>query len=162
MIKNPFLGPKYFTNRFSCTNTKLNQVTIQFYAKIVARLLLKLGWDILPHICRIAAANPKWLPLCRGNWKVQQNDQYSLSTLFQKCLQFFVCLSTLFQKCQINLTNFYQSIASIQYLLCTIRYYTGHFAALFSCRGKAAIILDLLRQCGKYAAKIVFPIWGVI
>ena len=77
MIKNPFLGPKYFTNRFSCTNTKLNQVTIQFYAKIVARLLLKLGWDILPHICRIAAANPKWLPLCRGNWKVRQNDQYT-------------------------------------------------------------------------------------
>ena len=31
--------------------------------------------------------------------------------------------------------------------------YTGRFAALFSCRGKAAIILDLLRQCGKYAAK---------
>ena len=59
LIKNPFLGPKYFTNRFSCTNTKLNQVTIQFYAKIVARLLLKLGWDILPHIGRIATANPK-------------------------------------------------------------------------------------------------------
>ena len=80
MIIDPFLCPKYFSNRFSCTNTKLNQVTIQFYAKIVARLLLKLGWDILPHICRIAAANPKWLPLCRGNWKVRQNDQYSTIT----------------------------------------------------------------------------------
>ena len=106
MIKNPFLGPKYFTNRFSCTNTKLNQVTIQFYAKIVARLLLKLGWDILPHICRIAAANPKWLPLCRGNWKVRQNDQYNwpameryLLTKNNETARFFWEFTTLIKLC---------------------------------------------------------------
>ena len=40
--------------------------------------------------------------------------------------------------------------------------YTGRFAALFSCCGKAAIILDLPRQCGKYAAKFPTLIWGVI
>ena len=44
-------------------------------------LLVKLWRMLLPHICRIAAASPKWLPLCRGNSKVRQNDQYNEETI---------------------------------------------------------------------------------
>ena len=58
---------------------QLNQVPIQFYARIMARLLLILGFDNFATYLQYCHSKSKMIAalLCRGNWKVQQNDQYN-------------------------------------------------------------------------------------
>ena len=66
--------PKYFLKRFSWI---YRYIWMRYASNFLLQLWLDRRRQFLPHICRIAAANPKWLPLCRGNWKVRQNDQYN-------------------------------------------------------------------------------------